>query len=115
MTAEGYPGNRFHAGCKYVDKIEQLAIDRAKEAFRAQYAMLSTVRLPLANGSVMCSILKPGDTILGMELQFGGHLTHGARASISGQYFHSIGYGLNAQEFIDYEQVAELAGCSNRN
>lgn len=109
VTAEGYPGNRFHAGCKYVDKIEQLAIERAKEAFRAQYANVQPHSASSANEIVMCSILKPGDTILGMELQFGGHLTHGARASISGQYFHSIGYGLNTQELIDYEQVAELA------
>jgi glycine hydroxymethyltransferase len=109
VTAEGYPGNRFHAGCKYVDKIEQLAIDRAKEAFRAQYANVQPHSATSANEIVMCSILKPGDTILGMELQFGGHLTHGARASISGQYFHSVGYGLNAQELIDYEQVAGLA------
>jgi glycine hydroxymethyltransferase len=109
VTAEGYPGNRFHAGCKYVDKIEQLAIDRAKEAFRAQYANVQPHSATSANEIVMCSILKPGDTILGMELQFGGHLTHGARASISGQYFHSVGYGLNAQELIDYEQAAGLA------
>lgn len=109
VTAEGYPGARFHAGCQVIDGIEQLAIDRAKEAFHAQYANVQPHSATTANEIVMASILKPGDTILGMELQYGGHLTHGAKVSISGQYYHAIGYGLDEQGFIDYEQVAELA------
>ncbi len=109
VTAEGYPGKRFHAGCKIIDGIEQLAIDRAKEAFHAQYANVQPHSATTANEIVMASILKPGDTILGMELQYGGHLTHGAKVSLSGQYYHAIGYGLDEQGFIDYEQVAALA------
>jgi glycine hydroxymethyltransferase len=109
VTAEGYPGARFHAGCHVIDGIERLAIDRAKEAFHAQYANVQPHSATTANEIVMASILKPGDTILGMELQYGGHLTHGAKVSLSGQYYHAIGYGLDEQGFIDYEQVATLA------
>jgi glycine hydroxymethyltransferase len=109
VTAEGYPGKRFHAGCLIVDKIEQLAIDRARAAFKAQYANVQPHSATTANEIVMSSVLKPGDTILGLELECGGHLTHGARASFSGQYFHAIGYGLDEQGLIDYEQVAMLA------
>jgi glycine hydroxymethyltransferase len=109
VTAEGYPGRRFHAGCQFIDEIEQLAIDRAKAAFKAQYANVQPHSASLANEIVMFSLLKPGDTILGMQLQYGGHLTHGAKASISGRYFNAIGYGLNEEGFIDYDQVSRLA------
>lgn len=109
VTAEGYPGRRYHAGCEFVDGIEQLAIDRAKLAFGAQYANVQPHSATSANYIVMASLLRPGDTILGMELQFGGHLTHGSKVSLSGQYFNAYGYGLGPDELIDYEQVARLA------
>ncbi len=109
VTAEGYPGHRYHAGCEFVDGIEQLAIDRAKTAFSAQYANVQPHSATSANYIVMTSLLRPGDTILGMELQYGGHLTHGSKVSLSGQYFNAYGYGLDADELIDYEQVARLA------
>src|SRR5947209_12129785 len=109
VTAEGYPGRRFHAGCDLIDEIEQLAIERAKRAFTAQYANVQPHSASSANEIVMLSLLKPGDTILGMELQSGGHLTHGAKASISGQYFQAVGYGVGVDGLIDYGQVSELA------
>jgi glycine hydroxymethyltransferase len=109
VTAEGYPGHRYHAGCEFIDRIEQLAIDRAKLAFKAQYANVQPHSATTANYVVMASLLKPGDTILGMELQSGGHLTHGSKVSLSGQYFNACGYGLGPDGLIDYEQVARLA------
>jgi glycine hydroxymethyltransferase len=109
VTAEGYPGARFHAGCEVVDQIEQLAIDRAKAAFQAQYANVQPHSASTANEIVMFSMLKPGDTILGMQLDSGGHLTHGAKVSISGKVFNAIGYGLDEAGQIDYEQVRRLA------
>ncbi len=109
VTAEGYPGARFHAGCRVIDKIEQLAIDRAKQAFKAKYANVQSHSATTANQVVMCSLLKPGDTLLGMELNSGGHLTHGSKASVSGQYFNAIGYGLDENERINYNQVYRLA------
>lgn len=109
VTAEGYPGRRYHAGCESIDGVEQLAIDRAKTAFRARYANVQPHSATSANYIVMTSLLRPGDTILGMELQYGGHLTHGSKVSLSGQYFNARGYGLGADGFIDYEQVAGLA------
>ncbi|HEY0738585.1 MAG TPA: serine hydroxymethyltransferase [Herpetosiphonaceae bacterium] len=109
VTAEGYPGKRYHAGCEFIDGIERLAIQRAKTAFSAQFANLQAHSATTANYLVMASLLRPGDTILGMELQFGGHLTHGSKAAFAGQYFNAIGYGLDAQERIDFAQVAELA------
>jgi len=109
VTTEGYPGARFHAGCEVVDQIEQLAIERAKIAFQAQYANVQPHSGTSANQIVIMNTLKPGETLLGLELNAGGHLTHGAKASISGQYFNAVGYGLNAEGFIDYEQVYDLA------
>lgn len=109
VTAEGYPGNRFHAGCKIIDEIEQLAIDRARQAFNAQYANVQPHSASLANEIVMFGLLKPADTILGMELQSGGHLTHGAKVSISGQYFNAVAYGVGDNGFLDYDQVHKLA------
>jgi glycine hydroxymethyltransferase len=109
VTTEGYPGARFHAGCEFVDRMERLAIERAKAAFQAEYANVQPHSGSSANEIVTFSLLKPGDTILGLDLDCGGHLTHGSKASISGNYFRSIGYGLDARGFIDYEQVARLA------
>lgn len=109
VTTEGYPGARFHAGCVVVDQVEQLAIDRAKEVFRSCYANVQPHSGTTANQIVMCTLLQPGDTILGLDLDSGGHLTHGAKASISGQLFNAIGYGLNSEGYIDYDQVWRLA------
>lgn len=109
VTAEGYPRARFHAGCRHIDQIEQLAIDRAKQAFGAQYANVQPMSATSANEVVMFSVLEPGDTLLGLELDFGGHLTHGSKASISGQVFKAVGYGLTRDERIDYEQAERLA------
>ncbi|GCF10050.1 serine hydroxymethyltransferase [Dictyobacter arantiisoli] len=109
VTAEGYPAARLHAGCEVVDKIERLAIERAKKAFGAQYANVQSHSASSANQSVMFSLLKPGDTILGMSLNAGGHFTHGAKSSVSGQYFNAVSYGLDEEGFIDYEEVDCLA------
>ncbi|NJL79851.1 MAG: serine hydroxymethyltransferase [Leptolyngbyaceae cyanobacterium RM2_2_4] len=109
VTAEGYPEARFHAGCKYVDQFEQLAIDRAKKALKAKYANVQPHSASTANQIVMFSLLKPGDTLLGLDLDAGGHLSHGSKVNISGQFFNAITYGLNDEGFIDYEQVEELA------
>jgi len=109
VTTEGYPGARFHAGCQFVDEIERLAIERAKVAFQARYANVQPHSGTSANEAVILSVLKPGDTILGLDLNSGGHLTHGSKASVSGQYFKAIGYGLDEEGYIDYEQVQRLA------
>ncbi len=109
VTAEGYPGARFHAGCKYVDRFEQLAIDRAKAALGAQYANVQPHSASTANQIVMSSLLKPGDTLLGMDLDSGGHLSHGSKVNVSGQFFKAVGYGLNDKGFIDYDEVEKLA------
>ncbi len=109
VTTEGYPGARFHAGCEFVDQIEQLAIQRAKTAFGARYANVQPHSGSSANEIVMFSLLQPGDTVLGLDLDCGGHLTHGAKASVSGQYFKAVGYGLDPEGFIDYDQVHRLA------
>jgi glycine hydroxymethyltransferase len=109
VTTEGYPGARFHAGCRYVDEIERLAVERAKAAFGARYANVQPHSGSSANAILTCSLLKPGDTILGQQLHAGGHLTHGARASLSGQYFNAVGYGLDSGGLIDYDQAERLA------
>jgi glycine hydroxymethyltransferase len=109
VTTEGYPGARFHAGCGVVDEIERLAIERAKAAFGARYANVQPHSGSSANAILLCSLLKPGDVLLGMDLAAGGPLTHGARASMSGQFFHSVGYGVDESGRIDYAQVERLA------
>jgi glycine hydroxymethyltransferase len=109
VTAEGYPKARFHAGCRHIDEIEQLAIERAKLAFGARYANVQPMSATSANEIVMFSVLEPHDTLLGLELDFGGHLTHGSKASISGQVFKAFGYGLTRDERIDYDQALTLA------
>jgi glycine hydroxymethyltransferase len=108
VTAEGYPGRRFHAGCRHIDEIEQLAIDRVCQVFGAQYANVQPMTATSANEVVMFAVLKPGDTLLGMELDSGGHLTHGSKASISGQVFNAVGYGLDSNERLDYDKAHAL-------
>ena len=108
--AEGYPGKRYYGGCEYVDIAEQLAIDRVKELFQADYANVQPHSGSQANAAVYLALLQPGDTILGMSLAHGGHLTHGARVNFSGKLFNAVQYGLNeATGEIDYEQVEALA------
>ncbi|OGS93988.1 MAG: serine hydroxymethyltransferase [Gallionellales bacterium RIFCSPLOWO2_02_FULL_57_47] len=107
--AEGYPGKRYYGGCEYVDVAEQLAIDRVKALFGAEYANVQPHSGSQANQGVYMSVLKPGDTILGMSLAHGGHLTHGASVNISGKLYNAIQYGLNEKEEIDYDQVQALA------
>lgn len=108
--AEGYPGHRYYGGCEYVDVVEQLAIDRAKELFGAEHANVQAHSGAQANTAVYFAFLKPGDTILGMNLAHGGHLTHGSPVNISGQYFKIVAYGVDeVTHRIDYDQVAELA------
>jgi glycine hydroxymethyltransferase len=109
VTTEGYPGARWHAGCEVVDQIERLAVERARQAFGARYANVQPHSGSSANELVMFSLLKPGDRILGMDMESGGHLTHGCRDSVSGQYFQAAGYGLDARGFIDYDQAARMA------
>lgn len=109
--AEGYPGARYYGGCEYVDIVEQLAIDRAKELFGAEHANVQPHSGSQANVAVYLALLKPGDTILGMDLSHGGHLTHGSKASISGKYFNACFYGVDPQtETIDYEKAMQTAG-----
>lgn len=109
--AEGYPGARYYGGCEYVDIVEQLAIDRAKELFGAEHANVQPHSGSQANVAVYLALLKPGDTILGMDLSHGGHLTHGSKASISGKYFNACFYGVDPEiETIDYEKAMQIAG-----
>ena len=107
--AEGYPGKRYYGGCEYVDKVEQLAIDRVKELFGAEYANVQPHSGSQANQAVYFSILKPGDTVMGMNLDHGGHLTHGSPANLSGKMFNIVAYGLNANEEIDYDDMERVA------
>ncbi|HEZ1397494.1 TPA: serine hydroxymethyltransferase [Neisseria meningitidis] len=107
--AEGYPGKRYYGGCEYVDIVEQLAIDRVKKLFGAQYANVQPHSGSQANQAVYASILKPGDTILGMSLAHGGHLTHGASVNISGKLYNAVTYGLDENEVLDYAEVERLA------
>src|SRR6476620_3619393 len=108
--AEGYPGKRYYGGCEFVDVVEQLAIDRVKKLFGAEYANVQPHSGSQANAGVYMAMLKPGDTILGMSLAHGGHLTHGASVSFSGKLYHAVAYGLEPEtETLDYAQVAELA------
>jgi glycine hydroxymethyltransferase len=108
-TTEGYPGARFHAGCEVVDEVERLAIERAKQAFGARYANVQPHSGTSANQVVMFSLLRPGDTVLGLDLDCGGHLSHGAKVSVSGTYFHAVAYGVGADGRIDMDEVRRLA------
>jgi len=107
--AEGYPGKRYYGGCEYVDVVEQLAIDRLKQLFGAQYANVQANSGSQANQSVFFALLQPGDTIMGMSLAEGGHLTHGMQLNMSGKWFKVVSYGLDAKEDIDYEKMEALA------
>ena len=108
--AEGYPGKRYYGGCEYVDIVEQLAIDRAKKLFGAEYANVQPHSGAQANTAVYFALLEPGDTILGMNLTDGGHLTHGSPVNISGKYFKIIPYGVDKEtERIDYDELEKLA------
>ncbi|MFC3396424.1 serine hydroxymethyltransferase [Brenneria rubrifaciens] len=107
--AEGYPGKRYYGGCEYVDVVEQLAIDRAKALFGADYANVQPHSGSQANFAVYTALLQPGDTILGMNLAHGGHLTHGSPVNLSGKLYNVVPYGIDASGKIDYEEMAELA------
>ena len=108
--AEGYPGKRYYGGCEYVDVAERLAIERVKQLFGAAYANVQPHSGSQANAAVYMALLSPGDTILGMSLAHGGHLTHGAKVNFSGKIYKAVQYGLNDKtEEIDYEQVERLA------
>jgi glycine hydroxymethyltransferase len=107
--AEGYIGKRFYGGCEFVDNVEQIAIDRLKKLYGAEYVNVQPHSGSQANQAVYFSILKPGDTIMGMNLGHGGHLTHGSPANLSGKLFKVVPYGLNANEEIDYDEMEKLA------
>lgn len=107
--AEGYPGKRYYGGCEYVDVVEQLAIDRAKELFGCTYANVQPHSGAQANLAVFFAMLEPGDKVMGMNLDHGGHLTHGSPVNISGKYFNIVSYGVNEEGVIDYDNVREIA------
>src|SRR6218665_3594329 len=108
--AEGYPGKRYYQGCHPSDEVEQLAIDRAKQLFNCGFANVQPHSGAQANGAVMLALTKPGDTIMGLSLDAGGHLTHGARPAMSGKWFNAVQYGVRADDhLIDYDQVAAMA------
>src|SRR6056297_592403 len=108
--AEGYPGKRYYGGCEYVDVAEQLAIERAKKLFGADYANVQPHSGSQANAAAYLALLKPGDTVLGMSLDAGGHLTHGAKPNFSGRTYNAVQYGLNNDTGeVDYQQMAALA------
>lgn len=108
--AEGYPGKRYYGGCEFVDKVEALAIERLTQLFGAKYANVQPHSGAQANGAVMLALAKPGDTILGMSLDAGGHLTHGAKPALSGKWFTAVQYGVRREDYrLDYDQVEALA------
>ncbi len=107
--AEGYPGKRYYGGCECVDVVEELAKERAKELFGCEYVNVQPHSGAQANMAVQFAILKPGDTVMGMNLDHGGHLTHGSPVNFSGSYFHIVPYGVNDEGFIDYDNVMEIA------
>ena len=107
--AEGYPGKRYYGGCQCVDEVEALAIERAKKIFGCTYANVQPHSGAQANMAVFFALLQPGDTVMGMNLSEGGHLSHGSPANMSGAYFHVVPYGVNADGFIDYDEVERIA------
>ncbi|MFW5954010.1 MAG: serine hydroxymethyltransferase [Guyparkeria sp.] len=107
--AEGYPGKRYYGGCEYVDVAEQLAIDRAKRLFGADYANVQPHSGSQANAAVFQALVEPGDTVLGMSLDAGGHLTHGAKPNFSGRIYNAVQYGIDAEGYVDYDEVERLA------
>lgn len=107
--AEGYPGKRYYGGCEYVDIVERLAIERGKKLFSADWINVQPHSGSQANGAVYLALIEPGDTILGMSLAHGGHLTHGASVNVSGRIYNAVQYGIDDAGYIDYDQVEELA------
>ena len=107
--AEGYPGKRYYGGCECVDVVEELARERAKELFGCEYANVQPHSGAQANMAVQFAVLEPGDTVMGMNLDHGGHLTHGSPVNFSGRYFHIVPYGVNDEGFIDYDEVRRIA------
>ncbi|MHB8386820.1 serine hydroxymethyltransferase, partial [Metallibacterium sp.] len=107
--AEGYPGKRYYGGCEYVDIAERLAIERVKALFDCDYANVQPHSGSQANAAVYFALLQPGDTILGMSLAHGGHLTHGAKVNLSGKIFHAVQYGVDANGLVDYADIERLA------
>ena len=107
--AEGYPGKRYYGGCEYVDIVEDLARDRAMKLFDCTYANVQPHSGAQANMTVFFALLQPGDTYMGMNLDHGGHLTHGSPVNMSGKYFHCVPYGVNDDGFIDYDEVESIA------
>lgn len=107
--AEGYPGKRYYGGCEYVDIVETLAIERAKKLFRCTYANVQPHSGAQANFAVFFALVKPGDTVMGMSLDAGGHLTHGSKVNVSGTYFNIVPYGVNDEGYIDYDEVLKIA------
>ena len=107
--AEGYASSRYYGGCEFVDIAEDLAIKRLQKLYKCEYANVQPHSGAQANGAVMLALIKPGDTILGMSLDAGGHLTHGSAPSMSGKWFNAIQYGLEDNGLIDYDEVESLA------
>lgn len=110
--AEGYPGKRYYGGCQYVDIAENLAIERAKQLFGCTYANVQPHSGAQANMAVFFALVRPGDTVMGMNLDHGGHLTHGSPVNMSGSYFHIVPYGVNDSGFIDYDELEKIAVSS---
>src|SRR5882724_5289289 len=107
--AEGYPGKRYYGGCEFVDIAEKLAIVRVKQLFDCDYANVQPHSGSQANQAVYFALLNPGDTILGMSLAHGGHLTHGAKVNLSGKIFNAVQYGVNEKGLVDYDEIGKLA------
>jgi len=107
--AEGYPGKRYYGGCECVDVVEELALDRAKKLFGCEYANVQPHSGAQANMAVFFAVMEPGDTFMGMNLDHGGHLTHGSPVNMSGKYFHVVPYGVDDNGFLDYDKMRELA------
>ena len=107
--AEGYPGKRYYGGCEHVDVVEQLAIDRAKALFGAAYANVQPHAGSQANAAAYLALMEAGDTVLGMSLTDGGHLTHGASVNFSGKVYNAVQYGIDADGYMDYNQISDLA------
>ncbi len=107
--AEGFPGHRYYGGCLYVDEVEEIARERAKKLFNAEYANVQPHSGANANLAAFCALMQPGDTVLGMSLACGGHLSHGTKINISGKHFNAVQYGVNEQGLIDYDSVRALA------
>ena len=107
--AEGYPGKRYYGGCEYVDVVEDLARERAKELFGCEYVNVQPHSGAQANMAAFFAIMEPGDTFMGMNLNHGGHLTHGSPVNLSGKYYNVVPYGVNDDGFIDYDEVLRIA------